>query len=156
MRFERIRRGTATAATPVGELTVHRAAGPGGGEHWRLALDGRPLAELPGFGLGRRVLLPVVRRGAVGAFAGGELRVEASRHLLAARRYVEFRAAGRVVRVQGRSRLDAHLVEGGRVLARADRGWELAEPDPLRVLAVAVYRWARLGRYLDSPVDALL
>ncbi|MFD7733069.1 hypothetical protein ACFV6F_22090 [Kitasatospora phosalacinea] len=155
MRFERIERGTATAATTVGELTVHRAAGPGG-EHWRLALDGRPLAELTGFALGRRALLPVVRRTATGTFAGGELHVEASRHLLAARRYVEFRAAGRAVRVRGRSRLDAHLVEGGRVLARADRGWELAEPDPLRVLAVAVYRWARLDPYLNGPVDDLL
>ncbi|MFC8721654.1 hypothetical protein [Kitasatospora sp. NPDC057198] len=166
MKFGRLKQHGATATTPVGELTVRRDApstglmavlpGSNTTERWYFELDGRPLADLPRFGFGDAYFRPMVHRSGVGTFEGAELRIDGNRRMRAAERFVRLSTGGRTVRFRGRGALSAELVEEGRVLGRAREGWELAEPDPLRVLAVAVFHWARLDSYLDSPLDLLL
>ncbi|MFD8595532.1 hypothetical protein ACFV1L_11065 [Kitasatospora sp. NPDC059646] len=160
MKFRKSRPdGTTAAITPPGELTLHRARSDaefdvlrGHPEIWRLELDGRPLAELPDFGE-PAYGVSFARRGAVGTFDGAELRVSARDHLLRSRRHVEFRSGGRTLRIVRRGLAGSRLLEDGRPVARTrSRAWDSAEPDPLRVVAMAVYTWAKLNFANTDPV----
>ncbi|KDN81851.1 hypothetical protein [Kitasatospora cheerisanensis] len=160
MEFTKIRESGAKADTPLGELTLHRTRSTAdvtatmkGLEAWRLELDGRPLAELPRFGRPPRDAAALVHGGAVGGFAGAELRIDARDHLLRSGRFVEFRSGDRALRFVRRGLAGAQLLEDGRPVARTRFGsWEAAEPDPLRVVAMAVYAWANLDDVNTNPV----
>ncbi|GLW68115.1 hypothetical protein Kpho02_04140 [Kitasatospora phosalacinea] len=162
MEFTALRRSdSATVRTPLGELVLHRSpekVAPGvwtpGLRDWRLELDGRPLGGLPGFAPGPRAVR-AARRGRLTAdFEGAEARVTArSRHLLRSRRYVQFEVGGRTLCFVRRGLVRTELLEGGRTVGRTRLGsWELAEPDPLRVFATAVYAWGGLDHANDNPL----
>ncbi|MFJ5921755.1 hypothetical protein ACIQF6_04000 [Kitasatospora sp. NPDC092948] len=147
MEFSTMRPDGASVATQLGELTLHREPAKlytDRTERWRVELDGRPLAELPGFGHPGHHTAKLARRGIVGTFDGAELHIRArGRHLLRSGRFVEFRTDDRTLCFVRRGLVRAELLEGGRTVARSD-GWMPVEPDPLQVLAVAVYTWAGL------------
>ncbi|MFD7733068.1 hypothetical protein ACFV6F_22085 [Kitasatospora phosalacinea] len=161
MEFGRLRKQGATTATPLGELVLHRTpAKPDafekvrGLQSWRLELDGRPLGELPRFGGPGYHAVKLARHGLEGGFDGAGLRVTArGRHLLRSGRYVQFETGGRTLRFVRRGVVRTELLEDGRTVARSSRGrWQLAEPDPLRVCALAVYSWGGFDYANDNPV----
>ncbi|MGW4380235.1 hypothetical protein [Kitasatospora sp. NPDC004531] len=155
MEFTKLRPDGASAATRLGELTLHRTRARTYGdtaESWRVELDGRPLAELPRFGRPGSHAAALARRGILGTFDGAELHLRArGRHLLRSGRFVEFRAGDRTLRFVRRGLLCAELLEDGRSVAGSD-GRVSVEPDPLLVCAVALYHWAELDHVNANPV----
>ncbi|MGW4804940.1 hypothetical protein [Kitasatospora sp. NPDC004272] len=158
MRFKLVKKDGASTGTPLGELVLHRAPSKAGTaeivaglETWPLELDGRVVAELPGFGFGYQARA-LVRRGVLGTFEDAELRVHGRRHLRAGRRFVEFRTPTRTLRFEAGGFRSDTLVEDGRVLARSRDDWAAAGSDPLPLVAVALYQWAVLDSFLMNPL----
>ncbi|QKW22808.1 hypothetical protein HUT16_30275 [Kitasatospora sp. NA04385] len=166
MEFTELRRSdSATVPTPLGALVLHRSPEKTdfsirtqGARDWRLELDGRPLGGLSAFVPGPRAVR-AARRGRLTAdFEGAEARVTAritarSANPLRSRRYVRFEADGRSLCFVRRGLVRTELLEDGRTVGRTRLGrWELAEPDPLRVFATAVYAWGRFEYANDNPL----
>ncbi|MFI9784358.1 hypothetical protein ACIHEI_12760 [Kitasatospora sp. NPDC051984] len=155
MEFTKMRPDGASATTRLGELALHRTPSrlySDQTERWRVELDGRPLAELPGFGQPGFHVAELARRGVAGTFDGAELHIRArGRHLLRSGRFVEFRTGDRTLRFVRRGVIRAELLEDGRTVARSD-GRAPTEPDRLHVLAVALYTWAELDYVNANPL----